>query len=447
MTCSLFVLLARPFQFSLLDLDILHANILMKMGAYGAVEDLYSHGKHALVEDENGLETLSLYQMATTSQRSLVPQFDSFNRYYESDKYADDIIRKVLNAEDEKFAQASPEQRREIVVKTMQYLVVYMAALQQMYEAVADCNSPDSGKILDAEEAWDRGAAFLVGSLEGTGDGGNEEGMSFYRLALKHCEQFGTCAPEGRASWNEEFISLLYTGRASVQGSACNEVRKTVREIETLLLIPLIQGNLRYALANSNLGDNSPDMGIGAGYAFSRSVLPLVEDSNRESAETIADNMDFQFENVPVRQGAGAVFGSFARAYGKMNVNCEDIGKAEGYDACNGATSPEQASDTNVGMIVGILVGVFALLAIIALVVLFERKKKKQAGELQPTFLRPKGEMNHTPDRMTGDAYAAGEAADEDEDEENPDIAVLVEPSPGKTEPMDDSPDNSFEIN
>lgn len=441
-------LLVRSPQFALLDLDILHANILMQMGAYGAVEDLYSHGKHALVEDEGGLQTLSLYQMATTSQRSVVPQFDSFNRYYESDKYADDIIRKALNENDEKFGPASAEQRREIVVKTMQYLVVYMAALQEMYQSIADCNSPDAGKILDAEEAWDRGAAFLIGSLEGTEDGGNVEGMSFYRLALKRCEQFGTCTPEGRPSWNDEFSSLLYTGRASVQGRACGELRKTVREIETLLIVPLIQGTLRYALHNEKLGEKSPDKGIGEGFAFSRSVLPLVDDSNRDSASEIAINMDFQFDTVPVHQGARTVFGAFARAYGKMNVNCEDVGKTEGHDACSGATSPG-ARDTNVGMIVGILVGVVALLAIIALVV-YDRRKKKRANEPEPSFIRSStGEMNHTSDRMTGDAYTSGHEVDDDDDDdiEDPDIAVLVKAeSPTKTEPMGISPDNSFTI-
>lgn len=417
------------------------------MGAYGAVEDLYSHGKHALVDDESGLRTLSLYQMATTSQRSLVPQFDSFNRYYESDKYADDIIRGALDVENEKFKQASPEQRQEIVVKTMQYLVVYMAALQEMYQAIADCNSPDSGKILDAQEAWDRGAAFLIGSLEGPEDDGNEEGLSFYRLAFKRCEQFGTCSPEGRPSWNEEFNSLLYTGRASVEGRACGELRKAVREIETLLRVPLIQGTLRYALANEKLGENSQDKGLGEGFAFSRSVLPLVEDSNRESAEIINSNMDFQFERVPVHDRARAVFGAFARAFGKMNVNCEDVGKAEGNDACSGATSPGGPRDTNAGMIVGIIVGVFAVIGIVALLV-FDRRRKRKALEERPSFIHPKGEMNHTPDRMMGDTYTAGEIGDDDDEEygENTSMAVLVEPSPGKTAPLDSSPDNSFSI-
>ena len=432
-------------SFALLDLDLLHANILMQMGAYTAVRDLYSNGKHALVEDENGLQTLSLYQLATTSQRSLVPQFDSFNRYYESKKYADDIIGQALDTDNEKFKLASPEQRREVVVKTMQYLVVYMASLEQLYQAIADCNSPDSGKILDAQEAWDRGAAFLIGSLEGPEDGGNVEGMSFYRLALELCGMFGTCTPDGRPGWNEEFNSLLYTGRASVQARACGELRKTVREIETLLLVPLIQGTLRYSLANEKLGENSKDKSLGEGYAFSRSVLPLVEDSNRDSAVTINENMDFQFETVPVRNGAGAIFNAFARAYGNMNVNCEDIGTADKYDACSNATSPGGPKDTNAGMIVGIIIGVLAVAAIAAFI-WYDRKWKRKAQDEQPIFIQPKGEMNYTPDRMTGDAYTAAQV-DCEEGYGDDDTEGLFGPSPGKTEPMDDdSPNNSFTI-
>jgi hypothetical protein len=211
--------------------------------------------------------------------------------------------------------------------------------------------------------------------------------------------------------------------------------------------VPLIQGTLRYALANEKLGKNSPDKGLGEGYVYSRSVLPLVEDSNRDSASIINENMDFQFERNPVHQGARVVFGAFSRAFGNMYVDCNDVGSAGGLNSCDGATGPSGPKDTNVGMIVGIIVAVFAVIAIAAILV-YGRRKKKKALEEQPTFVRPKGEMNHTPDRMSGDAYARGEESYSDgEDEENPDMAVLVtDPSPGRTEPTSPDSESSFTI-
>lgn len=415
----------------------------MQMGAYGAVEDLYKNGKHALVVEESSLQTLSLYQLATTSQRSVVPQFDSFKRYYNDDEqYADTIIREAFASK-----EASAEQRREMAVKGMQYLVLYMAAAQEMYQSVAYCTSTDSAKIFDAEEAWDRAAAYLIGSAEGSKEDGSLDGLSFYALARERCEQFGTCAEKGKTSWNDELNALLYTGRGAVLARACAEVRRATTEIETLMLVPLIQSTLHYANANAQLKQGTEEGDLAAGFIFSRAVLPLVEDSNRESADTINVTMDFQFTQKPVKEGAAAVWNAFARAYGHMGIECELVGATDSFDACTGATSPSEVNQKsdNVGMIVGIVVGILAVLGIIVFLYFFEKKKKKKyLDENRPKFIAPKGEMNHAPDRMEGGTYTAGDVENDLEDDDYNDPPAS--PQVGETTLMDTSQDSGYTI-
>jgi hypothetical protein len=383
---------------------------------------------------------MSLFQLATTSQRSVVPQFDSFNRYYNDDeRYAHTMIIDALANQ-----EASAEQRREMVVKGMQYLVLYMAAAQEMYLSVADCSSTDAAKILDAEEAWDRAAAYLIGSAEGSEDGGSLEGQSFYALARKRCEQFGTCSETGKASWNDELISLLYTGRGAVESRACGELRRATTEIETLMLIPLIQSTLRYANANAQLDKGTTDKGLAEGFVFARAVLPRVEDANRDAADTINENMDFQFLKKPVHEGPAAVWNAFARAYGPMGVECELVGATESFDACAGATSPSDVNENtdNLAMILGIVLGVIAALAIGAFLYFFDKKKKqKSLAENRPSFVPAKGELNHTPDQLTGSTYIAGEPdydLDDDDYNDTPESPYHDTPE----DPYHDPPDS-----
>ena len=151
-------------QIALLDLDILEASVLMETNAYSAVTDLY-YGKHATSEGLNGEETMSLYQMAVTSERTLVSSYDSFVRYFQDDnRYADTIIRRALNLTQDRAA--SNAQRTEIVVKTMQFMIVYMGVIKSMYSAVRGCESTDPIQVIESSSSWDTAAALMIGSIQ-----------------------------------------------------------------------------------------------------------------------------------------------------------------------------------------------------------------------------------------------------------------------------------------
>eukprot|EP00547_Thalassionema_nitzschioides_P018160 CAMPEP_0194239472 /NCGR_PEP_ID=MMETSP0158-20130606/5916_1 /TAXON_ID=33649 /ORGANISM="Thalassionema nitzschioides, Strain L26-B" /LENGTH=2221 /DNA_ID=CAMNT_0038973949 /DNA_START=97 /DNA_END=6759 /DNA_ORIENTATION=+ len=401
-------------EYAQLDLDVLEIKILMEMEAYQAADDLYSHGKHAEVDGFNGPEMVSLASLATSSDRSIVPQLDSFVRYYGNRNYADDIIRDALNFN--KLTNASKEQRQEIVVKSIQYLVLYMGALQAAYDALNLCR--DGSSNISAEEAWDRSAALLIGSIKGSSYGSDMNRQSFFALAQVTCREFNNCDDDGVSQVNKKLVLLLYAGKGEIKGGSCNALSRTVKKIGTTLLVPLIQSTLRCALANDKTKEpSSSDFAVG--YIFSRAVLPLVEDVDRNQAQIINRNMDFQFRVEPVVNGAAAVFNAFAVIYNGLNINCKDIGNASGdgviIDPCTGvgATTIKSSSGNRVLFILA------PILAVIGIVSLFFvrrslRKRRSKIEEEAPMFHPSNGVLDSDQDLLHG-GYSDAAIVDGDE--------------------------------
>lgn len=414
-------------SYALVDLDILECSILLTQQAFTACEDIYMLGKHAVVNGDNGEETLSLSYLATTSERTVVPQYELFVQYFGSDsKYADTLVKRALSND---FPGASVAQRKEMAVKSMQYLVLYMSILQFMYEALVDCNSGDALKIVTASQSWDRAAAILIGSVEGTNDGGTGDGQSFYALEKSSCVHSGTCGNSNASDVNVQIISLLYTGHGEVQAGSCNALKRTVDKIEPLLLVPLLQSVLFYALENEKLPAGSPDGKLANGYIFSLSVLPLVDDSNRASGGIIETNLGFQLDSKPVPDGAIAVFNAFATIYATVGVDCKMIGDVNGVSACNGSSETNSGGgNSRSGLIVGVTVGVIALFAIGAFIFIKRPFHRSSKSDDVPIFIQNNnGELNHNDDLLTGNFNDASVAmSDEVFDKEVAEQAPIV---------------------
>jgi len=355
-----------------LDLDIQSISIFMKERAYDAVKDYYSLGRHASYKTRLGDEVFSLKDLATTSSRQIVPSFEFFRNYFEAEvdevanaaEYADHIISAALDTST--WPLASPEQRTEIVVKTSQYMIVYMAALEAMYEAIDDCESNDSQRNENAANEWDKAAAFLIGSLEETESGGTKRGLMMYSLANKRCEQFNRCERDGTAQLNGQLIELLYSGRGETMGRNCDALKKTTREIEAILQVPLIQGTLRYAIANERLMFFDKSKDLAEGYVFSHSVLPYVSEVDGEAAQTIKRNMDFQFDTEPVVDGTRKVFDAFASAIPRMGVDCEDVGSVDGFGGVCGTSASSQSHRSRLPLFASVAIsGFVALLSLL----------------------------------------------------------------------------------
>ncbi len=383
-------------DFARIDLDMRQLDILLEMKAYAAAENLYTHGKHVRGID---VGSMSLFHLATTTERKIVPQYDSFLRYYSNkyddpSLYADHIIRSALQNSGEQ--QWSDAQRRIIVLKSAQVLVMYFGAMQALFEAVADCTSSTSTPSTGYSDQWDRGAALLIGSLEGSKTNGTQEGYMYYDLAQEYCKEFGTCkdAKTG-VTINEQLVTLLYSGRGAALSNSCSAIRKAANEISTLILVPIIQGVLHSAILLSRSSGPESDLNRARGYVYSRAVLPLVAGADMEASQIIDKHLGFPPPSS-TRNTVSEVFSSFAKAYPKMDVDCELIGHIDGNDPCDGVIyGPENM----VWIIVGSVVG--ACLFCACCYMWRRQKKVAKLPENNPRFVASEtGELNHSMDLL-----------------------------------------------
>jgi len=385
-------------EYAQLDLDIREIDILMRMGAFEAAEDLYTNGKHTMIDGEatNGVSSLSF--LATTTARSVVPQYDSFVRYFDgNEKYADAIVRDALTNSD-----YSNETRRLLVTRTCQYMIMFMAALQGMHEAIGECEATSAARDTTAAVFWDRAAASIIGHMEGSTNGGDEGGMLFFGLAKQHCEEFDTCSSKSplTAEVNDKITSLLYAGRGAVLGRSCSEIRKATAELEPLLLVPLIQATLSASERAMNTGIKQKALSADQveAYIFANAVLPLLDDIDRVSADTIKRNLDLA--STPAHGALGAIVEGFFLNYEALGLHCKQVGWSDDVDACNGTYEEPMSTGTITGIAVGCFIGLLTLVGIFWLLRL-KRKEGKDASEDDPVFVASKGELNHTEDLLT----------------------------------------------
>lgn len=330
--------------------------------------------------------------IATTSGRSIVPQYDAFTRFYDDKSFVDKIIRAALRGD----GIWSGEQRRVLVLKTAQTIVMYFGALQAAYEAVSDCSTTVQSRSSAAKsDAWDRAAAYLVGSLEGTEYSGTPEGYLFYSLAQEHCEAFGTCASStGPVDVNDRLVDLLYAGRGAVLSDSCSGLQKIAGELSSLILVPTIQGALITAIRLTENNAATADLRRAEGYVYSRALLPLVDDVNRDAAGIIEKNLG---DRTPAKgtQISSEVFSAFSSVYVRLGVDCELIGDIDGFDPCSGATTDDKSASAASVFLWGAIGAGGTILILLGFYFIVRKQEKDRLPENNPKFVVSAGEFNN----------------------------------------------------
>jgi len=314
-------------EYSDIDLDIRYIDIMLRMKAYGAAKDVYTRGKHVIVENGSSVGPLSLHSLATAAGRKNCPSFQLFNTYFSDENYANSAIMRVFNEPIiPNEVGKSPEQKRAMIVDILRFMVTPMAALQKLYEAVDNCKIVSTTISKISIKRWDEAAALLIGSMEGSRNKGSEDGYLMYGLAGDLCLIFGVCAKKGNAQVNILMREALYAGSSSLSTQSCANVLESAVAIESHMLVPLIQASLVHAYTNSNLDVNSDNSRITSAYVYSRAVLPYIQDQIEVSA-VIEKNFDFQPGMPPVEDGWQNVFLAFETAVDNMdNIDCRDVG-------------------------------------------------------------------------------------------------------------------------
>lgn len=327
-------------QHAKIDLDILQVKILTSLQSYSFARYLYSHGRNSPVpskSDADPYELRSLEKLAQSSEReAATPFYNEFVGYNDDIYYANTAVINALEGKG-KYGSASAEARTEVVAKTCAYQIMYMYALAEMADAINDCQSKDALDNVGGVHSWDEVVAFLIGSLEGPTAGGSpdtDDGQLMWNLSNKRAFQFQTENDEGYSTTNSELEDLLFAGEGELNAFACASLKKTVSRIQHLLLIPVIQSTLRYAVENEKLSESNLEKTVAEGETFALSVLPIIKSYDESAAQVIAENMVVQQGVKPVRDGAQVVADAFYEALDEFGISCLFVGASSQVDAC-----------------------------------------------------------------------------------------------------------------
>jgi len=323
-------------QMARIDLDMLQMKILTRVDASRAGLRLYQHGKNSEVNRDN-FEYNTMHVLATRKDRDTAnPFFEYFKTYNGEDKnYADSMVFMALT-DNGRFEKMSTIQRAEFIYKGIEYQVGYMAALTEFSQSFEKCSA---GKTTASAHHWDKGVAILIGSVEGTEIGGSptSDGIMFYNLANKRCQQWGTCDSSGtNAKIIQDYMMDFSFGKDAALASQCDDIIMARDKLAHDLQIPLMQATLRYAIKCQGLTAGDPIKDLSEGEIFANSVLPMVAAYNPDSASLIATNMVMDPNTVPVADGPQAVADAFTSVIKDFGRTCRDIGADadSGVNAC-----------------------------------------------------------------------------------------------------------------
>merc|ERR1711935_926083 len=286
--------------------------------------------------------------------------------------WAEDIIEaafkgeKVKDSDDAKnkfdFGVVGRDFRKEVIQKGMIYLNIFPYVIWEMQDAINDCKAGDltanaeSGEGSASVHAWDEAVAFYTGSLELTTKGGltgyKEDGVTGYLqyyLADKRCENFGTCTASydtnpddltGESKVNEEIITLFQRGEneiaaavTSTSSTKCDVPAKTMEEISTKMLVPFIQGTIRY-LHKTELKAKRKAKEVGELFAFASTILPFIHAVDPATA-TMLYNHVWEMPTDPasdantvatIKSAMEATYPKLGFGAGIGTLKCSDIG-------------------------------------------------------------------------------------------------------------------------
>ena len=374
-------------EYAKLDLDTLELDILLQQNAYAAAFELYSFGKHASLNGTSDDTSLSLSDLATSDDRSIVPEYESYVRFYNGDpKFSNALVRAALDS-----SGTTEEQRRIQVVGISQYMIIYVTILQAMHSAIQSCQPNGDTRSGLSVVGWDRAAALIIGHLEGSVEGGSGQGRLLWSLSKRYCNEFRTCSDEEISSTrtNDKITTYLFIGRSAVLDGSCDELKSVTAEISSLLLAPIFQGLFSATSKLSQRNIENEEVVQAEAYIFAQVVLPLInKDKSDENFRTIQDS--FPLSGKALRHGFGNAVSALVASMNDLGVKCQYVGASNEIDTCSGQTSSKKS-----GIISGVIVGMVTV-ALISLFVIIRRKRKfKRDTNSAPIFKMSNGEFNH----------------------------------------------------
>ncbi|KAL9190928.1 hypothetical protein ACHAXT_000634 [Thalassiosira profunda] len=323
---------------SKVDLDILAVDQLLKFPSTTKnqmAQLYYQYGKAVVTDDSSSSYNLmSLQDMSeSVNDGQWSPYYNDYVEYYQTPKFSDAAIMTAFDDE-EGALDLHPDQREAYIVSLMRYNLIpeYMMGILGL--ALQTCR--DEGNKESPVKIWDAFAALYIGSLEGIKDGGSidDDGVLMWSLANNRARQFNTETEGFQAVINDEMTDLLFAGQAELERRDCANFEKTFSRVLHLMLLPLIQSTIWYAIRNEDKGAGSTHEDVAIGEAVAFSVLPIVSKYDQNAAAVIERNMVRSQGVAPVAEGPQAVANAFYQILDDIGWGCDYVGRAEEIDAC-----------------------------------------------------------------------------------------------------------------
>ena len=347
------------YNASLLDLDQRDIEGELKRGDFVSAKRLYEGGRNSF--RPNG-ELRTIASLGTSPDELRGEElFDLYVDYFEGDdQYGHSFVLEGLDGIG-LLAAAEDAARDQVVKKGTQYLITEMYIWHKLSQSEQLCWDEEKEKEEEEEEenggsssppattasaalaAWDEAYALYAGSQVGlTSEAHKGIGYQSFALAEKRAPQFATTALDSSLtkSWqqsqvNTELVEIFTVGSQLLANRSCTTLSVLVQRIKTLMLIPLIQGTLRYvyrcdpskvSIHDSNTCSEKERAEL---WTFAASVLPLVNRCSAEAAALVRRNSEFRPGTNPgttVKDGFAEVFHAFQSTYTCLGITCEEVG-------------------------------------------------------------------------------------------------------------------------
>jgi hypothetical protein len=333
---------------SQMDLDVHQMNILMSFDNdhyWDMAKRIYLSGKNSKAakfyddtDDDSflSIELNTLHSLARSNKRQGTLFYDEMLNYnLDNPYYADMLIVDIFN-KDSMYDSETKVVRKAIISDTIITQIMYPHILAEMQDAVGHCVNGNKFDYQKVTLAWDHVAAYIIGSLEGSKRGGSgdfSDGNFLLSLANKRGIEFNRLNEDGYAVVNNALENLLLSGKGQIVHLNCHNLERTSQMIAHILLIPMIQSVVKYALSNQFLAYSSDDVTIFQGEVFAKFLIPIYAKFSRKSANTLQHNM-IRNHDVLVADGPQAVADAYLAIADDIGVQCEYIGKSYEVDAC-----------------------------------------------------------------------------------------------------------------
>jgi len=258
------------------------------------------------------------------------------------------------------FATVGRDYRVQAIKKGTVYMNVFPYIIWELQDAANDCRS--GAWASERGKAWDEALTFYTGSTIGTSYATSSTGKLGYALADKRCQNFKTCANDfdGISKVNEEILALFIQGKEHAKASPstddCNMIEHLGDRIIGQMLIPLVQGTVRYLYKTSEAQSSKE---AGELWAFATAILPFVHNVDPDAAARLyarAWSHDFSEPWTDVRGAIEGTYGGMGAGDGVGQVSCEAVGdlydESETLISAGGCYGEVELEDWEIALIV-----------------------------------------------------------------------------------------------